>query len=209
MPPGASRRAFMRKGPERLGRMGQGAGNLFRIERQEKVLHYINEKQTVKTQELAEVFHTSCDHSQRYQRAGHPGPVIKPMGRRVPPAQPQYRNPSVIHFQRISSSRPSFPLAADMIADGMIMLTRAPPPTIVGRMGQGRYRHYQRFEDRHHLAERGDISLIMTGVLCRPACIPCGHRGYRFHQLHHAVLFRCTPLTSPGASPTVPSRKCM
>ena len=148
---------------------------LFRIERQEKVLHYINEKQTVKTQELAKVFKTSLvpirnDINELATR----GLVIKTHGGAVcRQHSPNTEIPSVIHFQEnIESKQAIASLAADMIADGDVIMLDAGSTTyeIAGRIkAKGVTVITNDLKIGITLAERGDVSLIMTGGSLLPS----------------------------------------
>jgi len=98
---------------------------VFRIERQEKVLNYINENKTVKTQELAKAFGASLVTIRNdINELANRGLIIKTHGGAV---CCQHRSnmeiPSVIRFQEnIVSKQAIAALAADLIEDGDVII---------------------------------------------------------------------------------------
>jgi len=139
------------------------------------MLTYINDKHTVKTQELAKVFKTSLvtirnDINQLAAR----GLVIKTHGGAMcRQHSPNIEIPSVIRFQEnIESKQAIASLAADLIEDGDIIMLDA---------GSTTYEIVSRIKARSvtiitndlkigaAIAERGDISLIMTGGTLLPS----------------------------------------
>jgi len=106
---------------------------MFRIERQEKMLEYINEKQHVKTQELADAFGTSVvtirnDIGDLAAR----GLVIKTHGGAVCcQHSPNMEIPSVIRQQEnIESKQAIAALAAGLIEDGDVIILDAGSTTL-------------------------------------------------------------------------------
>lgn len=148
---------------------------MFRIERQEKILEYINEKQHVKTQELADLFQASVvtirnDISELASR----GLVIKTHGGALCcQHSPNMEIPSVIRLQEnIESKQVIAEVAAAMIEDGDVIILDSGSTTleIAKRI------HAQNvtvltndIKIASVLAERGGISVMVTGGTLLPA----------------------------------------
>jgi len=148
---------------------------MFRIERQEKMLEYINEKQHVKTQELADAFGTSVvtirnDIGDLAAR----GLVIKTHGGAVCcQHSPNMEIPSVIRQQEnIESKQAIAALAAGLIEDGDVIILDAGSTTLeIARRIQAQNVTVLTNDIKIGvtLAERGGISVMMTGGTLLPS----------------------------------------
>ena len=148
---------------------------MFRIERQEKVLNYINENKTVKTQELAKAFGASLVTIRNdINELANRGLIIKTHGGAV---CCQHRSnmeiPSVIRFQEnIVSKQAIAALAADLIEDGDVIILDSGSTTleIANRIkGKNITVITDDIKIGITLAERGGISLMLTGGALLPS----------------------------------------
>ena len=148
---------------------------MFRIERQEKVLNYINENKTVKTQELAKEFGASLVTIRNdINELANRGLIIKTHGGAV---CCQHRSnmeiPSVIRFQEnIVSKQAIAMLAADLIEDGDVIILDSGSTTleIANRIkGKNITVITDDIKIGITLAEHGGINLMMTGGALLPS----------------------------------------
>lgn len=106
---------------------------MFRIERQQEILNYINKQQTVKTQELAKAFSTSLVTVRNdINELANRGLVIKTHGGAVCCQHSSNTEiPSIIRFQQnIESKQAIASVAADMIEDGDVVILDAGTTTL-------------------------------------------------------------------------------
>ena len=149
--------------------------SVFRIERQEQILNYINEKQHVKTQELAQAFDASLvtirnDINELAKR----GLVIKTHGGAVCcQHSPNMEIPSVIRFQEnIESKQAIASLAVQLIEDGDVIILDSGSTTLeIARRitAQNVTVITDDIKIAVTLADRGGISLMMTGGTLLPS----------------------------------------
>ena len=148
---------------------------MFRIERQEKILEYINEKQHVKTQELADVFKASVVTIRNdINELANRGLVIKTHGGAVCcQHSPNMEIPSVIRLQEnIESKQAIAELAASLIEDGDVIILDAGSTTLeIAKRIQAQNVTVLTNDIKiaSTLAERGGISVMMTGGTLLPS----------------------------------------
>lgn len=148
---------------------------MFRIERQEKILNYINEHKTVKTQELAQAFSASLVTIRNdINDLANRGLIIKTHGGAV---CCQHRSnmeiPSVIRFQEnIVSKQAIAVIAAELIEEGDVIILDSGSTTleIANRIkGKNLTVITDDLKIGMTLAEQSGISLIMTGGTLLPS----------------------------------------
>ena len=148
---------------------------MFQIERQEKILNYINEKQTVTTQELSEMLNTSLVTIRNdINKLAARSLIVKTHGGAV---CRQHRSnieiPSVIRFQEnIESKRSIAAIAIEHIEDGDVILLDSGSTTLeIAKRIQAK--HVTVITDDIKiaiiLAEKGGVSLMMTGGTLLPS----------------------------------------
>ena len=164
---------------------------MFRIERQEKVLNYINENKTVKTQELAKAFGASLVTIRNdINELANRGLIIKTHGGAV---CCQHRSnmeiPSVIRFQEnIVSKQAIASITSDLIEDGDVIILDSGSTTLeIAKRIKGKNLTVSPPHTRSWV-RRPSTSLIPSGSRSSSSAV--------------------TPSTSSGVSATAPWRKC-